>query len=82
MLSLLQPSFYLTLVPVRVTSPAPVFPTDHIMDDMAAQPSCPEVPSLENFAVMSADPPLLAYGDHCASDRRPPVCFVDYDTEL
>ena len=45
---------HLSNSPRCVTPPAPVFPADRIMDDTAAQPSCPEDPSLEK-AVVSAD---------------------------
>ena len=78
MLSLLQPSIYLTLL--AVTSPAPASPADRIMDDTAAQPSCPEDPSLEK-AVVSADPdpPGLR---RSSRTRRRPARFEDYDTEL
>ena len=50
------------------------------MDDTAAQPSCPEDPSLEK-AVVSADPdpPVLR---RSSRTRRRPARFEDYDTEL
>ena len=71
---------HLSNSPRCVTPPAPVFPADRIMDDTAAQPSCPEDPSLEK-AVVSADPdpPSLR---RSSRTRRRPARFEDYDTEL
>ena len=78
MLSLLQPSIYLKLL--AVTSPAPASPADRIMDDTAAQPSCPEDPSLEKVVVSAdPDPPGLR---RSSRTRRRPARFEDYDTEL
>ena len=70
----------LSNTPPCVTPPAPAVPVDHIMDDTAAQPSCPEDRSLEK-AVVSADPdpPGLR---RSSRTRRRPARFEDYDTEL
>ena len=45
------------------------------MDDTAAQPFCPEDSSLEKAAGLAV-PPLLAHGDHRASDIRLRVCWI------
>ena len=50
------------------------------MDDTAAQPSCPEDPSLEK-AVILADPPPRGLR-RSSRIRRCSARFEDYDTEL
>ena len=50
------------------------------MDDTAAQPSCPEDPSLEK-AVILADPPPPGLR-RSSRIRRCSARFEDYDTEL
>ena len=71
---------HLSNTPPCVTPPAPSVPADRIMDDTAAQPSCPEDPSSDK-AVVSADPdpPGLR---RSSRTRRRPARFEDYDTEL
>ncbi|XP_073234993.1 uncharacterized protein [Porites lutea] len=71
---------HLSNTPPYVTPPAPTVPLDRIMDDTAAQPSCPEDSSLEK-TVVSADPvpPGLR---RSSRTRRRPARFEDYDTEL
>ena len=71
---------HLSITPSCVTPPAPAFRADCIMEDTAAQPSCPEDPSLEK-ALVSADPdpPGLR---RSSRTRRRPARFEDYDTEL
>ena len=71
---------HLSNTPPCVTPPVPAVPADRIMDDTAAQPSCPEDPSLDK-AVVSADPdpPGLR---RSSRTRRRPARFEDYDTEL
>ena len=80
MLSLLQPSIYLTLLSTPLHSTPPAFPANRIMDDTAAQPSCPEDPSLEK-AVILADPPPPGLR-RSSRIRRRSARFEDYDTEL
>ena len=53
-----------------VTPPAPGFPADSIMEDTAAQPSCPEDPSLAK-AVVSAAPDSPGLRRSCRTRRRP-----------
>ena len=78
LLSPLQPSIYLTRP--AVTPLASACLTDHVMDDTAAQLSCPEDPSLEKAAVLEVPPPP---GPQRSSRiRRPPARFLDYDTAL
>ena len=49
------------------------------MDDTAAQPSCPEDPSLEKAVVSVGPDPGL---QRSSRTRRRPARFEDYDTEL
>ena len=71
---------HLSNTPPCVTPPAPAVPVDRIMDDTAAQPSCPEDRSLEKTVVSAdPDPPGLR---RSSRTRRRPARLEDYDTEL